>query len=76
MKVLINLISTQIKYSVKISNFSTYTNGCFKKIIFDFNTKLTIKGQLVRINITLPTKTRPIFNQEISVKISKCYKQM
>jgi hypothetical protein len=40
-----------------------------KNIIFDFKTKLTIKDQFARINITLPTKTRPIFNQEILVKI-------
>jgi hypothetical protein len=40
-----------------------------KNIFFNFKTKLTIKDHFARINITLPTKTRPIFNQEILLKI-------
>jgi hypothetical protein len=36
----------------------------FKNIIFDFKTKLTIEDQFARINITLPTKTRPIYNHK------------
>jgi hypothetical protein len=41
----------------------------FKNIIFDFKTKLTIEDQFARINITLPTKTRPIINLQILIKI-------
>ena len=39
----------------------------FKNINFDFKTKLTIEDHFARINITLPTKIRPIINQEIFI---------
>ena len=40
-----------------------------KNIILNFKTKLTKKDQIARINITLPTKTRPIYNHEFLIKI-------
>jgi hypothetical protein len=84
-----NLLETQIKNCVKISNFSNsnvlekfeiFTQffiwvskrlniWLLKNIIFNFKTKLTIKDQIARINITLPTKTRPINNHEFFIKI-------
>jgi hypothetical protein len=47
-----------------------------KNIILNFKRKLTIKDQIARINITLPTKTRPIYNHEFMIKIQKCYKNL
>jgi hypothetical protein len=40
-----------------------------KSIILNFKTKLTIEDQIARINITLSTKTRPIYNHKFFIKI-------
>jgi hypothetical protein len=47
-----------------------------KNIILNFKTKLTKEDQIAKINITLPTKTRPIINQKNVIKIQKCYKML
>jgi hypothetical protein len=66
----LTLSETQVLNSGKISNFSnTYTFGCLEILFKNFKTKLTIEDQIARINITLPTKTRPIINLQILIKI-------